>query len=300
MQRGHKWWIIIFLVIMLPFSFVAGMTNEKPSLDLYLTISSQDVNYIDYQIEFNTPQSDGEYSSFNVIIPFPTDELLQCPSEIICSLQNRASKYTVLHMLVPNDLHYISIKLRSKSVIVPQPESNMELLEIEFGISDEYPELAWLKRQNNTIYTFDEIKVVFPFIINFNSIFESPKVNRTIDRTRVYTYESILNNDGLLSIHYPSAVYYYGIIAGAVAALAVEFFVAFFTIQIDKEKIEKNLMLSSILMVSSWIADLILIYFWLVSGNWPLNSILVVLIPPSVTSIIGTFRILPIVIKNRK
>lgn len=291
----------LFALLFMSLLPIPSEESEKPSQSLTLTIGSRDETYIDCEIDLNISSFGNEYSHLAMVLPIPTERILQCPADVLCAWQARG-RHTVFSIFVPANYDRIIFKVRSVPIIVSSTYLGARTLAINLSIGSDLPEIGWLKRQNFTIFRFDEIKVTFPFNINLASVLETPSHADTYGNTRVYTHDAIMGNNGVLSIHYPSSQDYWVIIAGFISACGVELIVAIMAFYfIEREKIERNIKAAYIVVVTLWFTTFALIPIWLICGSsyliwiFPVNPVLPFLVPPTVSAIISTARVLTIV-----
>lgn len=262
------------LLLELPIVFCSDSTTHPT--DLTFAIPWNDDPKIECEIGLGDFLTNEEYSSFALVLPFPTYEVLYCPDNVAFAWQNRERMFTLAFIIIPPHHPKVTIKLRSMPII--SSFQGGKKFSIKFDYEDVPPEIEWLIAQGEVIISFDEIKVDFPLTIGMATIDDNPPPTRTEGFARIYSYNDVIETGGTLTIRYPGRMQNIWIVVSeSIFVVPAGFYTAFRIATTEEEKVRERRKICLLGIIIVWIATGLLIYIWIIAT--PLLSALSPILP---------------------
>lgn len=280
---------LVFVCCTLLISAPSYSQDNVPSTSLILFVGSADETAVRYRIDFSFSSPVDNYTLLNVLVPFPTEKTLYHPSRTICTWQNFENSLTLVHVIVPPNYVEFSIELLSERIITLSATGESKKLSLDFAFEDAPAEVKWIGTQNNTIDTFDEVRVSFPYPIDMPSIDDTPSATLVQGQTRIYPFDEIVKTGGTLIIRYPNPqsrwlIWAESVLAGSLGLTTA--LVIFITT--DEEKIRRRRKVTWLAIIILLIGTISLTPIWIFAGSWPINRIFPIWISCTANAIVVT------------
>ena len=276
-MKGHErigYLVLITLIIISISTFPVFCSENDKIPNLVFHIGGSGEKRVRCQVNFEVNFYD-EYSEVVVILPFPIQEITHHPKDTICSFENRDERYSVIFTVVPSNHKRISIDFLSEPIIITSADGDVNKLSINLNFPEPPPEILWLMEQTSTINNFKEIEVRFPFTVDMSLIDDTPTANFTGPQTKIYDYEQIAKNGGVLIVRYDNPQNTFLILMQSLFVIGIGFATSIYNlIKVETEKVTSTPKISWTIIFVVWFITASLTYFWITSSSFPLNALL--------------------------